>query len=119
MIISAGGHDMKNHKYHAVPVVDDGFRFASKAEAKYYEELKLRCNDGGDVLFFLRQVPFHLPGNTRYVVDFQEFHVDGSVHFIDVKGVETGMFKLKKRMVEQLYPVKIEIVKNSRRGRRK
>ena len=33
----------------------------------------------------------------------------------DVKGVETAVFKLKKKLVEALYPdVTIEIVKNPR-----
>jgi len=62
------------------------------------------------VLFFLRQTPFHLPGGVTYRVDFQEFHSDGSVHFIDVKGVRTKSFIAKKKMVEALYPVEIEEV---------
>ncbi len=64
----------------------------------------------GDVLMFLRQVPFHLPGGVRYVVDFQEFHADGTIHFIDVKGMQTAEFKMKKKMVENLYPVEIEVL---------
>lgn len=59
---------------------------------------------------FLRQVPFHLPGGVKYVVVFQEFHADGTVHFVDVKGMETAQFKTKKRMVEATYPVDIEVV---------
>ena len=99
------------HKFGAVPTTQDGIRFDSKAEARYYGALKLRKR-AGEVLFFLRQVPFHLPGNVRYVVDFQEFHADGSVHFVDVKGMVTKEFQTKKTMMEALYaPVKIEVVK--------
>ncbi len=87
----------------------DGIGFASKAEMAYYGMLKLRLC--GDVAYFLRQVPIHLPGNVRYVVDFVEFWKDGSVHYVDVKGVETAMFKLKRRQVEALYPIKIETPK--------
>lgn len=98
------------HKYKAKPTVSDGIRFASKKEAKYYDDLKLRVKSG-EVLLFLRQVPFHLPGSIRYVVDFQEFHSDGTVHFVDVKGYETSEFKSKKALVESLYsPIKIEVV---------
>lgn len=97
------------HKFRAKPTDVDGIRFDSKKEARYYQELKLRQR-AGEVIFFLRQVPFHLPGNVRYVVDFQEFHADGTVHFIDVKGVATDMFKTKKAQVEGLYPVEIEVV---------
>lgn len=98
------------HKYGARPSEVDGIRFASQKEAKYYGELKIRQRIG-EVLFFLRQVPFHLPGGVKYVADFMEFLSDGTVKVVDVKGVETEMFKAKKRMVEELYaPVKIEVV---------
>ncbi len=102
---------MRNyHKFKANPTSVDNIRFDSKLESRYYAQLKIRVKSG-DVLFFLRQVPFHLPGNVRYVCDFQEFHSDGSVHFVDVKGVETKEFILKKKQVEDLYPVTIEVVK--------
>lgn len=99
----------KKSKYAAQAVVVDGIRFDSKKEARYYSELKLR-QKAGEVLFFLRQVPFHLPGNIRYVIDFQEFHADGTVHFVDTKGFETETFKLKRAQVEDLYPVIIKTV---------
>lgn len=67
--------------------------------------------ESGEVIFFLRQVPFHLPGNVRYVVDFVEFLASGQVDFVDVKGMETPEFKLKKKQVECLYPIEIKIVK--------
>ena len=98
------------HKYKARPTELDGIKFASKLEARYYKRLKSR-QIAGEVIFFLRQVPFHLQGNVRYVVDFVEFLADGSVEFIDVKGMETDMFKLKKKQVEDLYPVNIKVVK--------
>lgn len=97
------------HKFHAIPTESDGINFSSKKEARYYQTLKLR-QAAGEVLFFLRQVPFHLPAGVKYVVDFQEFHADGTVHFTDVKGMETPTFKAKRRMVEALYPIKIETV---------
>ena len=98
------------HKYNAVRTEADGIKFDSKAEARYYGNLKLKQH-AGIVLFFLRQVPFHLPGGVVYRCDFQEFHSDGSVHFVDVKGMETSEFKIKKKLVESIYPVEIEIVK--------
>lgn len=87
----------------------DGIRFDSKREAKYYQQLLMR-KAAGELLYFLRQVPIHLPGGTKLVVDFQEFHADGSVHYIDVKGRETPVFRLKKREVEHQYPhIRIEL----------
>ena len=85
-----------------------GIRFDSKREAKYYEQLLVRVA-GKEVLYFLRQVPVHLPGGTKLVVDFLEFHADGSVHYVDVKGKETPVFRLKKREVEHQYPIRIEL----------
>lgn len=98
----------QRHKYHAKKVEYDGIKFDSKKEGNYYLELKLR-QQAGEIIFFLRQVPFHLPGNTTYRVDFQEFHSDGTVHFVDVKGMKTKMFIMKKKQVEDLYPIEIEV----------
>lgn len=97
------------HKFNAKRTEIDNIKFDSKKEAQYYSTLKLQQR-AGEVIFFLRQVPFHLPGNTKYVCDFQVFYSDGTVKFVDVKGVETAMFKLKKKQVEELYPIQIDIV---------
>jgi len=97
------------HKFNAKPVTYDGIKFQSTKEGNYYLQLKMRVKCG-DVIFFLRQVPFHLPGNTKYTVDFQEFHSDSTVHFVDVKGMKTKEFIRNKKQVEALYPVEIEVV---------
>lgn len=96
------------HKYHAVSTKRDGKNFDSKMESRYYELLKLR-QKAGEVLFFLRQVPFDIPGG-KYVSDFLVFLSDGTAEFIDVKGIDTPMSKLKRKAVEELYPVEIKIV---------
>ena len=100
---------IRKHKFNAVKTELDGINFDSKKEAKYYTELKLRMK-AGEVVFFLRQVPLDLPGKVKYRIDFQEFHSDGTVHFIDVKGKKTDMYIAKKKMVEALYPIEIEEV---------
>ena len=99
------------HKFGAIAVKKDGIRFPSKLEARYYEKLKL-LRKAGEVLEFLRQPLFDLPGNTTYRADFIEFWNDGSIRVVDVKGMPpTEAFKIKKRMVEELYPhITIEIV---------
>lgn len=84
----------------------DGIVFHSKKEARYYEQLKLR-QQAGEVWFWLRQVSVHLPGGTKYVLDFLVFYKDGHCDFVDVKGRETKEFKIKKREVEHHYPFKI------------
>ena len=45
--------------------------------------------------------------NVKYVCDFVIFHNDSSVEFIDVKGKLTETYKMKKKMVEDIYPIKI------------
>lgn len=97
------------HKFNAVRVEYDGIKFDSKKEGNYYLDLKM-AKQSGELLFFLRQVPFHLPGRVTYRIDFQEFWADGSVRFVDVKGMKTKDFIMKKKMVEDLYPVEIEVV---------
>ncbi len=97
------------HKFNAIRTERDGLSFPSKLEAKYYEQLKLR-QKSGEVLFFLRQIAFDLPGKVRYICDFQVFQSDGEIVFIDTKGKDTAMSIAKRKMVEDLYPIKIEIV---------
>jgi hypothetical protein len=100
----------KRHKFNAKPVDDDGQHFSSKLEHRYYLHLKL-LQKSGEVVFFLRQVPFWLPGAVTYRCDYQVFYADGTIRFIDCKGMTTDLFTLKKKQVEALYPVEIEIIK--------
>lgn len=97
-------------KYGNLPTVVDGIRFDSKKEAAYYGQLKLR-KEAGEVLYWLRQVPIHLPGGTRYVIDFLVFFVDRAraPEYVDVKGRETAMFRVKRREVEHHFPFAITL----------
>ena len=98
------------HKFNAVRTERHGLKFDSRAEAAYYDQLLLR-KKAGEVVAVLTQVPFRLPGNSKYVVDFLVFEADGSVRFVDVKGAQKDTFRLKKRIVEELYaPIEIEVV---------
>lgn len=94
------------HKFGAVQTVRDGMKFPSKREARCYDEQVLKVR-AGVAVFFLRQVPFHLPGNVKFVLDFMVFNADGTVDCIDAKGAKTKQYIDKKKMVEALYPVKI------------
>ena len=97
------------HKFRAKPTELDGIKFASKKEAKRYRELKT-LQELGEILFFLRQVPFHLQANVKYVCDFLVFWTNGEVTIEDVKGVKTDMYIVKKKMVEATYPITIQEV---------
>lgn len=97
---------MIRHKFNAKKTELDGIKFDSKKEGRRYEELKL-LRKAKEIVFFLRQVPFDLPGNVKYKIDFQIFWQDGSVTFEDVKGMRTPQYIMKKKMVEALYPITI------------
>jgi len=97
---------MIRHKFRAIPTEVDGIKFASKKEAKRYRELRL-LEKSGELLFFIRQTPWHLPGNVKYLSDFFCFWKDGSATVEDVKGMKTSMYILKKKQVEALYGVVI------------
>jgi len=96
-------------KYGATRIEVDGILFDSKAEAIYYEQLKL-LRDAGSIRYFLRQVPFDLPGNTKYRCDFMIVD-DAGVQYVDIKGHVTKEFKRAKKQVEALYPVEIHCLR--------
>lgn len=102
------------HKFGAVRCEADGIKFGSKLERNYYLKL-MEAKKDGSLIMFLRQVPFHLDGNIRYVIDFVEFwktEEEGAaeIKFTDVKGLATDIYKLKKKLVESEYPIKINEV---------
>ena len=96
----------KPSKYFSIMENCQGIKFQSKREAKYFRELQARVF-AGEVKYFLRQVPFDLVGGVKYRVDFMEVWADGSIHWIDVKGFKTQTYRMKRRMVEASYPVRI------------
>jgi hypothetical protein len=118
----------------------DGIRFHSKLEADYYVELELR-KKAGEVLYYLRQVAFPLPGGVIYRLDFLEvgYHtgytgcerlrMEGAldlrgvepmwIRYVDTKGHETREGKNKIKMVEALYHIHITLVKKVRKLRSK
>lgn len=98
------------HKYGAKATVYKGRRYASKLEAAYAGKLDL-AKRAGELLFYLHQVPFDLPGGIVYRCDFMEFWKDGTVVVTDCKGVETAEFKVKRAVLEETYPLTLNIVK--------
>lgn len=105
-------------KYGAVRTEVDGYKFASKREAKRYSELKL-LEKAGKIFGLTLQPRFPLyvfcptrdPASVlvaHYVGDFQ--YVDADTRHIvteDTKGVRTETYRLKKKMVEAIYGITI------------
>lgn len=111
----------KASKFGNQPVLIDGQRFDSKLEGKRYLELKL-MKAAGEVLYFLRQVPFLLPGGVIYRVDFEVIYPlkhakDPRAVWIgweDCKGHDKRESMNKIKMVKDLYGVTVELVRKAR-----
>ena len=97
-------------KYKNKPVKLANEQFSSKLEYEFYCHLK-SLKKFGVVKFFLTQVPLRLPGGTRYMIDFVVFFDDDTIRFIEIKGMETDSWKIKKREIEAIYPFEIEVIK--------
>lgn len=100
---------VRKSKYNNKRVKIDGHCFDSIRESKYYEELKLRLA-AKDILGFCIQPIFILADNVSYKPDFIVFEKERT-RVIDIKGVETQVFKIKKKLFEEKFDLKIEIIK--------
>ncbi|EAD8596073.1 DUF1064 domain-containing protein [Listeria monocytogenes] len=107
-------------KYNAKKVVIDNIKFDSKAEAAYYKQLKLLKMTGEVVSFdlqpeFILQDSFVKNGKKyhaiKYRADFLVRYKDGHEELIDVKGMLTNEFILKRKLFEMRYMQSIKCVK--------
>ena len=121
----AGSSPAPATKYHSVRTV----HYQSKREAQYAAELELR-KKAGEVAFWLEQVSFSLPGvytdkrgrkrQAVHRLDFLVFRrtqVTGpyfmsglQAEFVEVKGRDLALGKLKRMQVEEIFGIKITVV---------
>jgi hypothetical protein len=103
----------KQSKYLNKKTEIDSIVFASQKEAGYYCELKIKVR-AGIVTKFFRQAPYPIFINEKkictYYADFEVFYANGNHEIIDVKGQRLPVYKLKKKMVEAYYNLKIKEV---------
>lgn len=99
-------------KYGAVAACVDNLWFASRAEARRYSELKL-LERAGEISRLLLQPRYPLVVDGvkigEYRADFSYLDKTGAVVVVDVKGVETPVFKIKRRLFEALYKISITL----------
>lgn len=106
----------KRTKYGATKTMVDGILFDSKREAAYYSELKIR-EKAGEVTGVEMQRPFALLGSNgmlmaTFKADFCFWdNTAGRFRCIDVKGFDTPVGKLKRKMMKGLLGIDVEIVK--------
>ncbi|PIE98621.1 MAG: hypothetical protein CR988_02345 [Treponema sp.] len=103
---------MRYNKFNISPKKDrtvDGIPFASKAEMKRYNYLKM-LEKAGEITSLELQPKFLLIPKTEkeracwYVADFKYKDKTGAEIIEDVKGVRTPVFKIKKKLLLYKYP---------------
>lgn len=111
----------KKSKFNNVKVEIDGHTFDSIKEGEYYGSLKLK-KKSGLIKDFKMQVKYDISINNihiaNYFLDFLVEKNDGSFEYIDIKGkdlrtkkfIKTGVFALKKRLIEAIYGIKISML---------
>lgn len=104
----------KPSKYRAVKMTLDGVKFDSKREALEYARLKM-LQGAGLVRDLECQTVFPIEINGKrvceYRADFTWTDETGARRAIDVKGYDTPVSKLKRKLVEAFYGVEIEVIR--------
>lgn len=101
-------------KYRAIPTVVDGIRFHSKKEASHYAVLKQRVHKH-EICDLELQPKFLINLNgikiCTYIADFR-YYDKRLDHYIteDVKGFDTAISKLKRKLTWALHGVEVRIV---------
>lgn len=104
----------RKSKYGNIKTEYNGTVFMSKKEANYAMELDLRkkaVKESDRVVSYEMQVPYKIVVNgkhiCKYLADFRVLYADGHTEVVDVKGVRTNIYTMKKKLVEALYPIEI------------
>ena len=113
----------KKPKYGNKKVTFAGLTFDSKLEAEYYQHL-LQLQAAGEVTEIELQPKFVLlegfkkNGRTfraiTYNADFKVTYANGSVEVVDVKGMITQQFELRRKLFEHRYPYELKLVTYSK-----
>lgn len=108
--------EKRKSKYGVSPVSErthEGTVYMSKAEMQYRKYLDTKVL-AKEVLSYKEQVPFQVVVNEKnicvYKLDFEVKYTD-RIEYVDVKGVKTALYSLKKKLVEALFGIKITEIK--------
>ena len=107
----------KPNKYRNKPVVDvDGQRFASKKEAAHIGMLKILEKRGTiseletQVKYFFDGLVYDSGRTVQYWADARYKDKKGVVHVVDVKGIKTPAYRLKRALMKYWHGIEIEEV---------
>ena len=104
------------NKYKAKSSYEDGYRFLSQLELGRYRQLKLLTKaKGQDQIYDLAVHPkYPIFINQAFIcmveLDFQYRDSRETLRVEDTKGVDTALSKLKRKLVEAVHNVKVELV---------
>lgn len=105
----------RNCKYNSYTVTVNGVSFDSIMESRFYLRL-LEMKAAGQIKSYSLQTTFELQPKFRdkisgkmirpitYIADFVVTDINDNVMVVDVKGKETDVFKLKKKLFQYKYP---------------
>lgn len=98
---------VRRSKMGNVRQVYNGHPYQSKLEANYAAELDLRVR-AGELKSWERQVRIELVVNGKkicdYTIDFIEHYPNGKKIYIETKGFETNVWRLKWKLFRALFP---------------
>ena len=104
------------NKYHNKKTEYDGILFDSRKECKYYQYLK-DLESAGEISNLQLQKKYVLQDKYRingkaireisYICDFYYIDSEGKERVVDVKGVKTPEYKIKKKLFMFKYGIEI------------
>ena len=106
----------RKHKYNAKPCEVNGIKYRSQKEMKRHQELLL-MEKAGEITDLKREVPFIIVPSVTingkkareviYRADFTYFNGKGELITEDTKGIRTPVYKLKKRLMQNVWEINI------------
>lgn len=103
----------KKHKFGASKTVHAGFSFASKLEAAVYNILHLQKLAGEIREIQVQHSIYMTKANIQYIADFKCIKSDGSHFYVESKGHECAVWRIKRRLFKYYGDSYLQIWKGS------
>ena len=106
----------KQNKYRNIPTIVDNITFSSKKEATVYQDLKI-LEKQGIIQNLELQKKFAIVPKIKgvkgsrvryYIADFVYKNAEGRVFVEDVKGKQTPVYRIKKKLMLYFHKIRIK-----------
>lgn len=105
---------MWGNKFKNVKVKYLGYSFGSKLEASVYSDLLNRAKTGEIEVLQLQPSVYLTEAKILYKPDFKALYkATGEIVYIEAKGIETAVWRIKKRLWKHYGPAPLEIYMGS------